>query len=136
MEYVARAEGGGPDASQAVGNTIRAICAPAYEVVQGICNGMKHAGSDRGRFGFTPGHEMIVDLHRTYTAPAFPLGTVLVAANIASGHMPMVVDHAGKLWGIDHCVQAVLSAFVKLYPQHLGTVDLSCLDVQFRLTPP
>ena len=141
VEYVARVEAGDgasktaiKKAREDVGKAVRAVCAPAYEVVQGICNGTKHAGSDHGQFPFTPGDEMIVDLHQTYTFPIFPLGTKIVAAQIVPDHKPMVVDHAGKLWGIDHCVQEVLHAFVTTYPLHLGAVDLSFLNRQFRLT--
>lgn len=140
VEYVTRAEAGGgaskaslDKAKDDVGKAIRAICAPAYEVVQGICNGTKHAGSDRGQFPFTPGDEVVVDLHATYTFPVFPLGTEIVAAQIAPDHRPMVVDHAGKLWSIDHCVQSVLHACVMTYPRHLGMVDFSCLDAQFLI---
>ena len=139
VEYLARAEAG-TDMSKAaldrardeIGKRIRAVCTPAYEVVQGICNGTKHAGSDRRPFPFTPGDEFLVDLQRTYSVPPFALGTVLVTAQSGADHRPMVVAHAGKLWGIDHCVQALVAAFVASYPRHLGVVGLSCLDVQFR----
>jgi hypothetical protein len=40
--------------------SIRTVCKPAFDIVQGVCNGTKHAGNDRGEFRFMPGNDQNV----------------------------------------------------------------------------
>ena len=130
VEYVTRAEAGAGASEAAlnkarcnVGKAIRAVCAPAYEVVQGICNGTKHAGSDRGQFPFTPGSERHI--------PKAVWGKTFWG-HARWGVPGLSVEHEGRRMFIDRCVQALLHTFVMCYPQHFDAVDLSFQDEQFR----
>jgi hypothetical protein len=40
-------------------DSLRNVCTPAFEVVQGVCNGTKHSGKTRG-FSFEPGTDRAV----------------------------------------------------------------------------
>jgi hypothetical protein len=101
-------------------DTLRGVCEPAFDVVQGICHGTKHAGNVRG-FRFVPGQDRDV--------PAFAFD--VPGAGWEQGRLDvpgLSVERNGAELFLDTCIQVVLLNFCKLYQSQLGKLDLSFLD--------
>ena len=99
---------------------LRKVCNPAFDVVQGVCNGTKHAGSTR-RYRFKPGDER--------SLPVFAFD----APGVGWGHNRLEVSGLSVEYGeselfLDTCLQIVLVTFRNLYPDQLKNLDLSFLD--------
>lgn len=104
----------------AVISALRNVCSPALDVVQGVCNGTKHAGST-GKFMFTPGQDRNV--------PVFAFNVPGAGWGQGRWNVPgLVVTKEGTELFLDTCVQVVLLTLSKLYPTELGNVNLSFLD--------
>jgi hypothetical protein len=117
VDYIAAETGSN---NSAVCNKLRKVCKPAFEVVQGVCNGTKHKVST-GSYRFSPGDEQSV--------PIFAFST----PGVGFGHGRLSVSGLSVEYGeaelfLDTCVQIVLRAFCDLYPKELGKLDLSFLD--------
>jgi hypothetical protein len=101
-------------------DTLRGVCEAAFDVVQGICHGTKHAGNARG-FRFMPGQDRDV--------PAFAFD--VPGAGWDHGRWDVLglsVERSGEKLFLDTCIQVVLLTFCKLYQSQLGKLDLSFLD--------
>ncbi|MFZ3180040.1 MAG: hypothetical protein WA156_07475 [Methylocystis silviterrae] len=99
---------------------LRGVCELAFEVVQGICNGTKHAGNSRG-FRFVPGQDRHV--------PVFAWG--VSSAGWGQGRWGvsgLSVERNGEELFLDTCIQVVLLSFCRIYKDQLGKLDLSFLD--------
>jgi hypothetical protein len=109
VDYLAKAEGISIDG---VCQAMRADCADAFDVVQGICHGVKHAGRDRGSFKFAPGSEQLV--------PQFAFDTLDAGFDQGRWDNPgIAVEHNGNRLYVDACLRAVLKTFARLYPDTL-----------------
>jgi hypothetical protein len=109
VDYLAKAEGvSNTDVCQAM----RAECADAFDVVQGICHGVKHAGRDTGSFRFDPGSEQFV--------PPFAFDTPGAGFDQGRWDNPgIAVDHNENRLYVDASLRAVLKTLAQLYPQHI-----------------
>lgn len=100
--------------------SLRSICEPAFDVVQGVCHGTKHAGNKRG-YRFMPGEERNV--------PVFALNTPGVGLGQGRLEVPgLSVGYGGAELFLDTCLQIVLLTICSVYKNQLGNVDLSFLD--------
>ena len=98
---------------------LRSICAPALEIVQGICNGTKHA-----------------DPVSTQAVPPFAFG--VAGAGWGQGrweYAGLQVEHDGQKMFVDGCVQAVLLTLRAEYNTLVDPLDLTFFDVIFRGQP-
>ena len=87
----------------------------ALEIVEGISNGTKHAGTGRGEpFPFAPSHEGY--------DPGFKLGAPGSAFEQGGwGHPPgLIIKHGSFDHYIDDSVKIVIAAFRAAYPQLLN----------------
>lgn len=101
-------------------DTLRGVCEAAFDVVQGICHGTKHAGNVRG-FRFVPGQDRDV--------PPFAFGVPGAGWGQGRWGVPgLSVKRNGASLFLDTCIQVVLLTFCTLYPSQLGNLDLSFLD--------
>ena len=101
-------------------DSLRNICIPAFEVVQGVCNGTKHAGETRG-FPFKPGADRNV--------PVFAFD--VPGAGLDQGRLDvpgLSVQRDGAELLLDTCLQIVLLNLCTIYKAQLGNIDLSFLD--------
>lgn len=99
---------------------LRSVCAPAFEIVQGVCNGTKHAGSTRG-FRFKPGDDREV--------PVFAFNVPSAGWGQGRWNVPgLSVEINGTELFLDTCLQVVLLTLCDIYAIQLGNVDLSFLD--------
>jgi hypothetical protein len=104
----------------AVYENLRKICRPAFEVVQGVCNGAKHAGNTRG-FLFKPGDD--------WDVPVFAFDVPGAGWGQGRWDVPgLSVMRDGAELFLDTCLQIVLLTLCNLYKTQLGTIDLSFLD--------
>jgi hypothetical protein len=126
VDYLARDVG---IAKAEVCNTLRALCNPAFDVVQGICNGTKHAGKHERGFHFIPGEDRNV--------PVFALDTPGSGWDQSRLEVPgLSVEINGAELFLDTCIQIVLLSFFKLYHSQLGKLDLSFFDAMVLSQPP
>lgn len=89
----------------------------ALEIVEGICNGTKHAGTGRdAAFPFAPGHEM--------RRHAFEFDVDGRGFDEADWDIPgLTVSHRQVTYFIDECVRATIWSFMTAYPNHFAGVD-------------
>jgi hypothetical protein len=113
-DYVATAEG---TSKSDVCQKIRAICANAFDVVQGICHGSKHSRATTAAFKFEAGSERPV--------PPFAYGVGAYGHGRYGGVGGHEVDHNGHTMFVDVCLTVVLATFKREYPQHF-------VDVEFK----
>ena len=89
----------------------------ALEIVEGICNGTKHAGTGRGEpFPFAPGHEK----------RRFALEFDVEGRGFDQGDWDipgLTVSHGGATYFIDECVRATVWGFIAAYPDRFAGVD-------------
>jgi hypothetical protein len=91
----------------------------ALEIVEGISNGTKHAGTGRGEpFPFAPGYEGY--------DPGFKLGAPGSAFEQGGwGHPPgLIVKHGSFDYYIDDSLRIVVAAFRTAYPRQLAVKAL------------
>jgi hypothetical protein len=101
-------------------DALRRVCEPAFDIVQGVCNGTKHAGNTRG-FRFVPGQDRKV--------PVFAFDMPGAGWGQGRWNVPgLSVENNGTELFLDTCLQIVLLTFCDLYPNQLGELDLSFLD--------
>jgi len=113
-DYLHRAEGVG---KLEIDRRMREKCAISFDVVEGISNGSKHCGNDRGDFRFAPGAEEVV------LPFAFDVGG---GFDHSRWDVPgLVVEHDGHRLLVDFCLCSVLWSFGALFPLHLGQIDFS-----------
>jgi hypothetical protein len=125
VDYIAREVG---TEKVDVCNALRGVCEPAFDVVQGICHGTKHAGSTRG-FRFVPGQDRYV--------PVFAFGVPGAGWGQGRWGVPgLSAERKGAELFLDSCIQVVLLNFCKLYQSQLGTLDLSFLDASILTHSP
>ena len=101
-------------------DSVRNVCAPAFEVVQGVCNGTKHAGNTRG-FPFKPGTDRDVPIF-AFDVPG---------AGLDQGRLDvpgLSVQRDGAELLLDTCLQIVLLNLCTIYKAQLWNLDLSFLD--------
>jgi hypothetical protein len=113
-DYVARA-GGGSMAD--VDRKMRSLCKFSYDVLEGVANGSKHCGRDRGDFRFVPGD----------AKPVLPFAFDVAGAGWDEGRFDgpgLEVEHEGHRVFIDFCVCAVLGSFGRAFPAEFSSVDL------------
>jgi hypothetical protein len=118
VDYIARDVGiNNSDVCKA----LRGVCEPAFDVVQGVCNGTKHAGNEKG-FQFVPGQDRDVPIFGGYDVPGsgYDQGRWDVPG--------LSVERNGAELFLDTCIQVVLLNFFQLYQSQLGNLDLSFLD--------
>ncbi len=118
LDYFGRALGLKPFK---VGEAIRPSCKVAFDVVEGIANGSKHCGRDRGRdhasFPRLPGSEAHV--------PAFALDDP--DAGLDQGRLGtpgLSVDVPGATMFIDVALREFVVAAIATYPAQAGGTDL------------
>ena len=101
-------------------DSLRKLCTPAFEVVQGVCNGTKHAGTTRG-FQFKPGSDRDV--------PIFAFNVPGAGWGQARWNVPgLGVQRGGAELFLDTALQVVLLTLCNIYKAQLGNIDLSFLD--------
>jgi hypothetical protein len=99
---------------------IQGVCKPAFDVVRGVCNGTKHAGSTRG-YRFNPGEER--------TVPVFVFDTPGVGWGHGRLNVPgLSVENNSEQLFLDTCCQVVLLCLCNIYNDQLGNLDLSFMD--------
>jgi hypothetical protein len=99
---------------------LRMVCEPAFDVVQGVCHGTKHAGNTRG-FRFVPGQDQNV--------PVFAFDVPGAGWGQGRWDVPgLSVERNGAELFLDTCIQVVLLNFCRIYKSQLGNLDLSFLD--------
>jgi len=104
----------------AVCDALRGVCKPAFDVVQGMCHGTKHAGNAHG-FRFLPGQDRDV--------PVFAFDVPGAGWGQGRWDVPgLSVERNGTELFLDTCIQVVLLSFCKIYQSQLGKLDLSFLD--------
>ena len=100
-------------------NNIRSICGPSLEVVQGICNGTKHA-----------------DPISTQHVPVFALDVPGAGWDQGRWDVPgLQVEHNGQKLFIDWCLQALLLTLRANYGGSLDPIDFTFFDATFRGQP-
>ncbi|MGT2482169.1 hypothetical protein ACU4GR_32615 (plasmid) [Methylobacterium oryzae CBMB20] len=131
-DYIARAHPKpGKDSRDAEGRALgdvrkemRKVCPLSFEVVEGITNGTKHAGNEKG-FQFNPGSERPV---RGGFGMGM-LGGVDKAPRLTVQVPGLYVEvREGQSLSMQVCVQEVLQSFKALFPDDLGSLDLSFCD--------
>jgi hypothetical protein len=101
-------------------DSLRNVCTPAFEVVQGVCNGTKHAGTTRG-FPFKLGTDRDV--------PVFAFDVPGAGWDHGRWDVPgLSIQRDGAELFLDTCLQIVLLNLCTIYQAQLGNVDLSFLD--------
>ena len=124
-DYVSRADGVKLDV---VRPTIRSLCQPSFDVVEGVCNGSKHCGRTRGTFRHEPGGERDV--------PAFAFDTPGAGWGEGRWKEPgLMVQLDGQGLFVDACLQAFLVSAAKAYPAHFGSCDPTSIDATLRWVP-
>jgi hypothetical protein len=99
---------------------LRNVCAPAFEVVEGVCNGTKHSGKTRG-FQFKPGTDRDV--------PIFAFDVPGAGWGQGRWDVPgLSIRKDGAELFLDTCLQIVLLNLCTIYEAELGNIDLSFLD--------
>ena len=117
VDYIAAELGMG---KSHVCDAVRGVCTPAFEVVQGVCNGTKHAGSTRG-FLFRPGDDRDV--------PVFAFDTPGAGWGQGRWDVPgLSVQRDGAELFLDTALQVMLLTLCDIYKVQLGNIDLSFLD--------
>ncbi len=104
-----------------VEKTMSATCGVAFDVVRGVCNGTKHVGTDeRHVVAFRAGDD-------SDRPPAILGELVLDVSRFDDAHGGRDVRHGDERFDVYECAKAVVVAYQKLYPQHLGGCDVeSC----------
>lgn len=101
-------------------DSLRNVCTPAFEVVQGVCNGTKHSGKTRG-FPFEPGTDRAV--------PVFAFDVPGAGWGQGRWGVPgLSIQKDGAELFLDTCLQIVLLNLCTIYEAQLGNIDLSFLD--------
>ncbi len=109
-EHIAHAEGY-PNASR-VCERIRTRCRDEFDVLQGICNGSKHAKTK-------PHLSHQYRAGAAIVAPGFALDDPEAGWDKGVWDGPaLAVEHDGKRFTFDQCVIEVLRIFGELYPHH------------------
>jgi hypothetical protein len=94
--------------------TMRASCGVAFDVVRGVCNGTKHVETDGSHvIAFRAGDD-------TDRPPARLGELVLDVSRLDDGVGGRDVKHGTDRLDVYECAKAVLLAFQKNYPAHLG----------------
>ena len=101
-------------------DSVRDVCTPEFEVVQGVCNGTKHAGNKWG-FPFKPGSDRDVPV-LYWDVPDAGWGQA------RWGVPGLSIQREGKELLLDTCLQTLLLTLCNLHPSQLENVDLSFLD--------
>jgi hypothetical protein len=100
---------------------LREACKTAFEVVQGVCNGTKHAGKLERGFSFKPGDDREV--------PAFAFDVPGAGWDQGRWDVPgLSVRIDGAEVFLDTCLQVVLLTLCGMYAAQLGNIDISFLD--------
>jgi hypothetical protein len=101
-------------------NSLRKVCKPAFDVVQGVCHGTKHAGNKQG-FLFKPGNDRDV--------PVFAFDVPGVGWGHGRLDVPgLSVQKDGAELFLDTSLQVVLLTLCDIYKTQLGNIDLLFLD--------
>lgn len=101
--------------AEKIRDQLRSICTPALEVVQGICNGTKHA-----------------DPVAVQEVPVFAFDVPGAGWDQGRWDFPgLQVEHDGQKLFIDGCLQALLLTLKANYGQWLGRLDLTFCDSIF-----
>jgi hypothetical protein len=101
-----------------VDRRIGALCAFAFDVVDGVCNGSKHfRNTERGDFKFTPGDEKSIPV-AAWDVPG-------AGWDMARWDIPgLQIEHQGHRVFIDPCLCAVLGTLGLAFPAELSGVNL------------
>jgi hypothetical protein len=117
IDYIAAETG---EEKRVIRDSVRNVCTPAFEVVQGVCNGTKHAETTRG-FPFKPGADRDV--------PAFAFDVPGAGFDQGRWGGPgLSVQRDGIELFLDVALQVVLITLCNNHKVQLGNIDLSFLD--------
>ena len=102
--------------AEKIRDKLRSVCASSFEVVQGICNGTKHA-----------------DLVPMQHVPVFAFDVSGAGWDQGRWDVPgLQVEHNGEKLFIDWCLQALLLTLRANYGPLLDALDLTFCDAAFR----
>ncbi|MDQ0392634.1 hypothetical protein [Labrys monachus] len=122
IDYLAVAEGRtGQNKTSSIIDKVISYCDPALRLVQGLCNGTKHAEAGKGP---QPGKEQLVG--------PFAFGQGGFGVGRFSGPPGLVIPHNGTALYIDEAVQSLLLALASLYPIHLAAGAFAFFDEHMR----
>ena len=110
-DYLFRAEG---TSLTQVRQAIRAPAPDAFDIVDGVCNGSKHCGRDKGAFRHQPGSE---EVRAAFTVDHSFLDYDRLETE------GLIVVHSGQAFYIDECLQTYLDAAMQAFPAHLGAAS-------------